>query len=316
MSRLSGIAARVVAALVMAGAACTASSTAQVDETDLVVNDTAVFPESLTSTRDGRVFIGSTARGIIYRAQPESSTANAWIQPATGALQSVFGVLADEPHDTLWVCSSPPFGSNATGETALKSFNLTTGAFKASYPLPGGRGLCNDIAIASDGTAYVTETIAGRIFRLKPGATALDTWSADPQMASADGIAILSDGSVYVNTYRTGTLLQIAVAPDGSAGAITKLKTSRLLVQPDGMRPVGKNTMLLVEGDGHLNEVTVNGDAADIRVLKSGFVGATAVTLVGDVAYVLEGRLGENTPANRGRTVAPFRARAVRYAPR
>ena len=47
---------------------------------------------------------------------------------------------------------------------------------------------------------------------------------------------------------------------------------------PDGMRSVGSKTMLLVEG-GRLDEVTINGDKADVKVLKDGMTGITAVTL-------------------------------------
>jgi hypothetical protein len=49
--------------------------------------------------------------------------------------------------------------------------------------------------------------------------------------------------------------------------------------------------MLQAEGGGRVAEITVTGDRADIRVLKEELVGATAVTLVGDTAYVLVGRL-------------------------
>jgi hypothetical protein len=40
-----------------------------------------------------------------------------------------------------------------------------------------------------------------------------------------------------------------------------------------------------------VEEVTINGNRAEVRVLKEGLTGATAVTLVGDTAYVLIERL-------------------------
>ena len=57
----------------------------------------------------------------------------------------------------LWVCTSASGGRNGApyvGETALKAFNLKDASFKASYAFPGN-GLCNDIAVAKDGTVYV-----------------------------------------------------------------------------------------------------------------------------------------------------------------
>jgi len=53
--------------------------------------------------------------------------------------------------------------------------------------------LCNDIAVAADGTAYVTDSLSGHILRLKPGATALEIWAHDARWdvkgAQFDGIA-------------------------------------------------------------------------------------------------------------------------------
>ena len=100
----------------------------------------------------------------------------------------------------------------------MKAFNLKDASLKASYPFPGN-GLCNDIAVAKDGTVYVTDTTGARVLRLKKGATALDVWAADPMLlATADGIALLADGNVYVNSVGQGTLLRIPVKADGSAG--------------------------------------------------------------------------------------------------
>src|SRR4051812_40677007 len=92
---------------------------------------------------------------------------------------------------------------------------------------PATGGVCNDMAIAPDGTVYATESIANRIHRLKAGAKELDLWvAADPQLAGVDGIAILADGSVYVNTFFAGKVFRIPVKPDGSAGALEPIETS------------------------------------------------------------------------------------------
>jgi hypothetical protein len=175
--------------------------------------------------------------------------------------------------------------------------------------------LCNDIAVANDGTLYVTDTIQARVLRLKKGAASLEVWATDPMLlATVDGVALLADGNVYVNSVGQGTLLRIAVKPDGSSGPIVKLETSRPLTQPDGMRSVGRRTMLLVEGAGRLDEVSVTGDKAEINVLKDGLMGPTAVTLNGGTAYVSEARLNYlNDPKLRDQDPGPFRAVGVSY---
>ena len=302
---------------VMLGLTCSLQGA---DRAEITFSDGRIFPESLTSTKDGTLYFGSLGQDSVYRAAPTVSKATVWIQPKANGLQTVLGVFADEPAGTLWVCVSAGGGRGApvVGETALKAFSLKDASFKASYMFPGN-GLCNDIAVARDGTVYATDTTGARVLRIKKGASAFDVWAADPMLlGTADGIALLADGAVYVNSVGQGTLLRIPVKADGSAGPITKLETSRPLQQPDGMRSVGSKTMLLVEGAGRLDEVTINGDKAEIKVLKEGLTGPTAVTLAGGMAYVSEARLNfRNDPKLKDQDPGPFRAVGVPYkAPR
>ena len=58
---------------------------------DVVIDDRDVYPESVTSLRDGTLITGSI-KGVLYRAEPQSSTAAPWVRPdETNRLQSVFG---------------------------------------------------------------------------------------------------------------------------------------------------------------------------------------------------------------------------------
>jgi len=281
------------------------------DRREITFADARIFPESLTSTKDGTLYFGSLGQDAVYRAAPNESKAVVFIPPKSNGLQSVLGVFADEKAGTLWVCASTTGGRGApvVGETALKAFNLKTGAFKASYAFPNN-GLCNDVAVAKDGTIYVADTAQGRVLRLKKGATALDVWASDPVvLATVDGLAILDDGALYANSVGQSTLMRIPIKADGSAGAIAKLEPSRPLQGPDGMRTVGKMTLLLVEG-GRLDEVTIRGDKAEVKVIREGMPGITAVTLTGKTAYVAEARLNER---NTTTEIAPFRAIGIPY---
>jgi sugar lactone lactonase YvrE len=287
------------------------------DRPEITFTDGKIFPESLTSTKNGTIFFGSLGQDSVYRATGKEEKASVWIQPKANGLMTVLGVFADEPAGTLWVCASATGGRGGApvvGETALKAFSLKDASFKASYPFPNG-GLCNDIAVAKDGTVYATDTTGARVLRLKKGASAFDAWAADAMLlGTVDGVALLADGNVYVNSVGQGTLLRIPVKADGSAGPITKLETSRPLTQPDGMRSVGSKTMLLVEGAGRLDEVTITGDKAEVKVIREGLTGPTAVTLTGGMAYVAEARLNfRNDPKLREQDPGPFRALGFPY---
>jgi sugar lactone lactonase YvrE len=258
--------------------------------TEVTVNDTGIQAENLTSSQDGSIYFGSTAKGTIYRAAPGAAQAEPWIQSSTAGLTNVFGVLADDKTNTLWVCQNNTGGRGGApvvGQTALRSFDLKTGAAKGTYPFPTNGGVCNDMAFAADGTVYATESFANRVHRLRPGATALDVWITDQRFAGIDGIAILADGAVYVNTFFSGEIFRIPVNTDGSAGSIAKIETSMPLGRPDGLRTVGPKTLIQAEGQGRITELTIDGNRANVRVVKDGLSGPTGVTVVGDTAFAL-----------------------------
>src|ERR1700722_8768790 len=99
--------------------------------TEVMIHEEKPFPESLSSTSDGTLYIGSIAKSEILRSSHGAATAEPWIKPGTNGLQRVLGVLADQRSNTLWVCSSkaPQGGS----PTALKTFDLKSGASKGSF---------------------------------------------------------------------------------------------------------------------------------------------------------------------------------------
>jgi hypothetical protein len=104
-------------------------------------------------------------------------------------------------------------------------------------------------------------------------------------------LTFLADGALYVNNFSNGKLSRITVNADGSAGKITDLQTSLPFRRPDGLRTSGPKTMLQVEGAGRLTEITIDGDKAEVRVIKEGLTNAAGVTQIGSNAFVLVSRL-------------------------
>jgi sugar lactone lactonase YvrE len=311
----------VVAALVASGAQ------AATPPAEIVIPGERLFTESLTSTADGSVIIGSVGGRTIFRAKPGESQAQAWIQPGTDGLAGVFGVLADDKSNTLYACSGsfgPPGAAGAPPPppSALHAFDLETGAPKGKWNVPTAGGFCNDIAVDANGTAYITDTSNMEVAALKPGAKALEVWAGSdgsfgPKGGVLDGIAVVQD-KVVVNALRTGKLFSVPIGKDGKAGTVAEVKLDRPLDGPDGQRTWGKDSILVAEGSGvgKLSRVTLSGanlDVGKVTTLKEGFPDtAVAVTVIGETAYVLEGQLAAlRGPPNPDAKPKPFKATAV-----
>lgn len=258
------------------------------------IDDTAVFPESITSSADGTLYIGSV-KGNVYRAAPGSSIARPWIRhsPENGIL-TILGVLADAASNTLWLCSAPNFFGleRSEGVTSLMAFDLQSGAQKGRYEFPAPGGVCNDITIAADGTAFASDTGGGRILTLAPGASELAVFGSDPSLVGIDGLAFNGDGVLYVNNVRSNQIIRVERNAEGTMGALTQLTLSTELGGPDGIRLLSGNRFIQAEGTiGRVHLVDVEGDAATITVLDDTLVSAPGVTAVGGTAYVIESNI-------------------------
>jgi len=153
--------------------------------------------------------------------------------------------------------------------------------------------------------------------RLRPGTSQFEIWATDERFrvkdgAGLDGIAFGGDGNLYVNLYNGNALFRIDLDKDGKAGKVTELQPSQKIALCDGMRKLGSNTLLMIEGTGSLDIITVNGDKAQVKVVRGGFKTPVSVVQVGTTAWVLEGQLPSLfDPKKAGPPSLPFRAYAV-----
>ncbi len=281
------------------------------------------FPESITSTRNGTLFVGRLGEGGVVRVDPRTGAAALFVAPGAAGSRSITGVFADEASGTLWACSNDlsalggPAGGADQG-AALKAFDLRSGAAKRSVPLPEPHSFCNDIALDAGGAVYVTDSAAPTVLRLTAGASRFEVFATNPQFAppqpnsaGLDGIAFGGDGALYVTTYAAGGFFRIEIE-NGRAGRVIKLQ-GRALGLPDGLRPLGRNSFLLVEGAGTVDRVEVDGATFRATPLRSGFHTPTSVTRVGSVVWVSEGQMPLFfDPARKGESPAlPFQIYAV-----
>jgi sugar lactone lactonase YvrE len=290
-----------------------ASAYAATSIAEITLPGTRVFPESVTSTPDGTLIVGSLGHGNVLRIAPGSTTAEEWIKPGTGGLNQVLGVYADDKGKTLWVCSNNL--QNKGEATSAMAFDLKTGAVRGTYPLPGDGVLCNDIAVSSNGTTYVTDTRQGSVLMLPPGGKNLEIAAKDPLLAGADGLAFGDKTILYVNSVTAGKLLRLDLGPDGKSKSVVELKLSRPLDRPDGMRAIGKNRLLLAENSGKMDIVTFEGDglqSAVVKTIKEGLIMTPGVTATRGMAWIVEGKLPyQNDPAYKDKDPGEFKMYAL-----
>jgi sugar lactone lactonase YvrE len=265
------------------------------------VPGTKAFPESITSTADGALFVGRLGDGGIVRVEPRTAESTVFIQPGAAGSRSILGVFADEASSTLWACSNDlsALGGAATGSdagSALKGFDLKTGVGKRSVSLPGAHAFCNDITVDAQGSVYITDSAHPTILKLSPHATTFEVFAQDSAFAppqggaGLDGIAFGSDGNLYVTTYTAGELVRVEIK-DGRAGRIRTLSGTRHLKFPDALRTLGNNSFLVIEGSGSLDRVVIQGDAFAVTPIHGGFATPTSVARISTTAWVSEGQL-------------------------
>jgi sugar lactone lactonase YvrE len=300
--------------IALLGVAIAALSGAAQASTDVRIDDTRVFSESISSDAAGNLYAGST-KGIIFRATPGSDKAVAWIKPDDrNKIKQLLGVLADDKSKTLWVCSIPGFGGpGAGGESAAVAFDLKSGAFKARYVLPGMPATCNDLTVAKDGKVYIAETSGGRIFSIAPGAKEVKLEVQDAQLNGIDGIAFTADNILYANNTRANTFFRVNRDGSGNYQSLTKLNVSMELKGPDGLRLYKGNQLLQAEtGNNRIALLTINGDNVDVKVLGGSFQGPASVTHIGDTAYAVSGMINYMfDPKLKDQDPGPFIMKAV-----
>jgi hypothetical protein len=162
------------------------------------VEERDLLAEGIAWDDAGRaLFVGSKYQGKIVRVD-----ASGVARPFTTGLLGVLGVRVDAAHGLLWAATNGEPGARTDaagrGASALVAIDLVTGAVRARYT-PGSKGkhLLNDVAVAADGTAYVTDSDAGAVLAARPGASTLTPFVAAGVFHYPNGIAFLGK-TLYV----------------------------------------------------------------------------------------------------------------------
>jgi tetratricopeptide (TPR) repeat protein len=175
---------------------------ATIDEPRLLAEGIAHDPAT------GRTYIGDVHSRRVLMLDAGGKTATLIGQRANG-LFGAFGMTLD--NGTLWIASSAlPHAAQLTpadkGRAGIFAFD-TNGRFKKSALLAadGKEFALGDLAVAKSGDVYASDSIGANIYRLLPGASALETFIESDEFHSPQGIALSPDESkMAVADYSNG----------------------------------------------------------------------------------------------------------------
>ncbi|MBT9331187.1 SMP-30/gluconolactonase/LRE family protein [Paracidobacterium acidisoli] len=270
---------------------------------EILIADAKSQPESLTVAPGGVLIVGSASSPFVYKVRPGSSTAEKFVDAsAEGPGTFFFGMLADASTNTLWTCQLTPVPNTtpARRHTALRGFDLNTGAPKLRWDLPGDNTVCNDFTIGPDKALYISDTATGRIYRLPAGASSAELYLEAKVLEGIDGITFL-DGTLYVNNVIFNKLYRIPVDASGKPGKPVDIWMDQPVSGPDGMRAANGKLYVAENGNGTIASITVHGDKASVMVIKDGLKTPTGIEPAGDTLWFTERAIGkaESVPMPR-----------------
>ncbi len=262
---------------------------------DILIGDAKSQPESLTLAPGGVLIVGSASSPFVYKVPAGSSVAEKFIDAsAEGPGTFFFGMLADSATNTLWTCQLTPVPDTTPvrRHTALRGFELSTGAPKVRWNLPGDNSTCNDFSIGPDKALYVTDTANGKIYKLPLGASSAELYLEHRTLMGVDGITFLN-GTLYVNNVIFNKLYRIPVDAAGKPQDPVDIWMDQPVKGPDGMRAANGKLLVAENGSGKISAITINGDKASVTVLKDGLKTPTGVEPAGDTIWIAERGAGK-----------------------
>jgi sugar lactone lactonase YvrE len=185
----------------------------------------------------------------IFRYDPATSRFDRFAD--SGILVPNYPVV-DEARDALWVSDSRGEGNPGPG---IFRFSLSTGTGGAwsREDWDFANGMCLDETRTG---LYVVESFTGRVRHvaiLPDGTAALATDAVIGLGRVLDGVALASDGTLYISCYEPGRIYRRA--PDGTVAVLIEDPNATVLAHPTNVALKGRRLFTANLGRWHITEI-------------------------------------------------------------
>lgn len=282
------------------------------DASSAVINGTgpSLHPEGLAyDPARGTYLVSSMRHGTVSVVRPDGSAQTLVQDPK---LISTVGTRVDAARNRVLVANSDPGVSVKTSAATqrrtagLGIYDLRSGKGIRYIDLAkvagdGGEHFANDIAVAPDGTAYVTDSFAPIVYRIPVHGPA-SVFLRDERLDGGDGFGangiVWRDGRLVIGKYNDGTLWQVPVR---KPAALAQVRLDRTLPGADGIAPRQDGSLVVVTnklasaGIDGVFSLRISGDWSRATVVCDRAWPDPAPTAVAigrtGTAHVLSGRL-------------------------
>jgi Cu-Zn family superoxide dismutase len=258
------------------------------------------FPEGIAYAPDlGAFFVTGAGSGAIYRVDLATGEATTVLEPGLRAGFTTIGAKVDGT--TLWVAGGGSGEVLRFDAVDAATFDAAAGPTRTYPSAPADATFFNDLAVASDGTVFVTDSNRPALFHVAPGAeeaTVFVAFDGTPfgyvEGFNANGIAITPDGGTLVVVQaNTGLLFRIDVA----TRAVTAIDLGGATVPGgDGLVLDGATLYVVQNGADQVAVIELSADLTSgtlARVLMDERLSSAATAaLVGDRLLVTNAQFG------------------------
>jgi len=214
-----------------------------------------LYPEGVDWDANNNRFLVTSIRKGVIGAVTDEGVYTVFAQDPR--MVSAVGIRIDAARDRVLVCNADPgaseFSSPATtGKlAALAVFQLSTGKLIKYINLAeglDGSHFCNDIIIAKDGTAYVTDSFSTIIYKIDSDykhSVFLDNKTFGGVGFNLNGM-VLSDNYMLVDKFNDGTLFKV---PLDNPEAFTQVNISEKFHGADGLLWAPDGSLIMIAND-------------------------------------------------------------------